>query len=378
MKRLNVKWMAVCLMAICWLSLLGIHTNTASAQAKAPLLGVNDVLLDSNTIQPVMENDKLYVPVVTLGQMMGISTSVSGRTLVLTGNNHSFTLDLAKGDAFERGERTMMPIRTLADAFGFTITIPASNVYRIQNMDASLSDGQFLDKYAAEIKQHSVVKPGKSSNTGNKGNPAPSSRTIYLSFDDGPTAHTSQLLDILDKYNAKATFFMLGPEIRQHSAVMKRMVEAGHGLGLHGMTHQVKKIYASPAAAVAEMNQDNELLFQATGQRTSLIRTPYGSKPYLKKAFRDQLTGAGYHIWDWNVDSNDWRYTKNPEHFVQTVLRDVRRLKKQGRTPVVLMHDKPSTIKVLPQIMAALQKEGYSFEPLNGNLTPLNFWNDHR
>ncbi|MDQ0493670.1 polysaccharide deacetylase [Paenibacillus brasilensis] len=375
MKLLKVRWMAVCLMAICCLGLLGIHTNTASAQAKAPLLGVNDVLLDSNTIQPVMKNDKLYVPIVILGQKMGISASASGNTLILTGHNRSFTLSLTEGDVFERGGRTMVPIRTLTDAFGFTITLPLSNLYRIQNVNASLSDAQFVEKFAAEIKQQTAAKP---SNAGNKGNVSSSSRTIYLSFDDGPTAHTSQLLDILDKYNAKATFFMLGPEIRQHSAVMKRMVEEGHALGLHGMSHQVKKIYASPAAALAEMNQDNEILFQATGKRTSLIRTPYGSKPYLKKAYRDQLTGAGYHIWDWNIDSNDWRYTKNPEHFVKTVLSDIRRLKNQGRTPVVLMHDKPSTIKVLPQIMAALQKEGYSFEPLNNNLTPLNFWNDHR
>lgn len=375
MKLLKAKWMAVCLMAICCLGLLGIHTNMASAQAKVPLLGINDRLLDSNTVQPVMKNDMLYVPIVILGQKMGITASASGNTLILTGHNHSITLSLAKGDVFEHGGRTMVPIRTLTDAFGFTLTFPSSNLYRIQNANASLSDAQFVNRFAAEIKQHADVKPGK---TGSTGNASSSGRTIYLSFDDGPTAHTSQLLDILDKYNAKATFFMLGPEIRQHSAVMKRMIEEGHGLGLHGMTHEVKKIYASPAAALAEMNQDNEILFKETGKRTSLIRSPYGSKPYLKKAYRDQLTGAGYHIWDWNVDSNDWRYTKNPEHFVQTVLSDIRRLKKQGRTPVVLMHDKPSTIKVLPQIMAALHKEGYSFKPLNNNLTPLNFWNDHR
>lgn len=372
MKLFKVKWMAVCLMAICCLGLLGIHTNTAGAQAKAPLLGVNDVLLDSNTVQSVMKNDKLYVPVVILGQKMGISASTSGSILTLTGHNRSFSLNLTEGDVFERGGHTMVPVRTLTDAFGFAITFPSSNLYRIKNANASLSDAQFVNKFAANIKQHATVKPS------NPGNTRSSSRTIYLSFDDGPTAHTSQLLDILDKYNAKATFFMLGPEIRQHSAVMKRMVEEGHGLGLHGMSHEVKKIYASPAAALAEMNQDNEILFQATGKRTSLIRTPYGSKPYLKEAYRDQLTRAGYHIWDWNVDSNDWRYTKNPEHFVKTVLSDIQRLKKQGRTPVVLMHDKPSTIKVLPQIMAALQKEGYSFEPLNNNMTPLNFWNDHR
>lgn len=97
MKLLNAKWMAVYLMAICCLGLLGIHTDTASAQAKAPLLGVNDVLLDSNTIQPVMKNDKLYVPIVTLGQKMGISTSANGNTLVLTGHNRSFTLNLNQG-----------------------------------------------------------------------------------------------------------------------------------------------------------------------------------------------------------------------------------------------------------------------------------------
>lgn len=64
----------------------------------------------------------------------------------------------------------MVPIRTLTDAFGFTITLPTSNLYRIQNANASLSDAQFLNTFATEIKQYAAVKPDKASNTGNKGN----------------------------------------------------------------------------------------------------------------------------------------------------------------------------------------------------------------
>ncbi|MBB6024528.1 peptidoglycan/xylan/chitin deacetylase (PgdA/CDA1 family) [Paenibacillus sp. JGP012] len=204
-------------------------------------------------------------------------------------------------------------------------------------------------------------------------------KIIYLTFDDGPTAHTGKLLDILDQYKVKATFFMLGPHMEQYQQATKRIVKEGHGLGLHGVTHVPGKFYKSAYSGLKEMQQANESLNKVAGVKTSLIRTPYGSKPYLKPAYRNVLLGqGGFHLWDWNVDSLDWKYKKDHQKVYNNVMQQVHNVKKQGTTPVVLMHDQEATLKVLPQVLKALKAEGYQFEILTKNVQPVNFWNDKR
>ncbi|ANF95858.1 polysaccharide deacetylase family protein [Paenibacillus bovis] len=216
----------------------------------------------------------------------------------------------------------------------------------------------------------------KSQSSGSK---AHSSKVIYLTFDDGPTAHTMQLLDILDQYNAKATFFMLGPHMEHFPAATKRIVKEGNGLGLHGVSHVVSKFYSSPYSAYKEMKGANESLYKVTGKYTSLVRTPYGSKPYLKKSYRDiMLSTGGFHLWDWNVDSLDWKYKKDHQKVYNNIMAQVKSVERRGSTPVVLMHDQPATLKVLPKVLKELKAEGYHFEVLDKKNHPLNFWNDER
>lgn len=204
-------------------------------------------------------------------------------------------------------------------------------------------------------------------------------KVIYLTFDDGPTAHTMQLLDILDQYDAKATFFMLGPHMEQYQTATKRIVKEGNGLGLHGVTHVVKKFYGSPFSAYKEMRDANESLYQVAGVRTSLVRTPYGSKPYMKQGYRDvMLSQGGFHLWDWNVDSLDWKYKKDHQRVYNNIMSQVNAVEKRGINPVVLMHDQPATLKVLPLVLKTLKKDGYTFEILNKQVHPVNFWNDER
>ncbi len=206
-----------------------------------------------------------------------------------------------------------------------------------------------------------------------------SEKIVYLTFDDGPTAHTMDLLDILDKYNAHATFFMLGPHMERYPAATKRIVKDGNGLGLHGVTHVASKFYHSPYSAYNEMVGANNSLYKVTGQRTSLVRPPYGSKPYLKQNFRDVLLPVGgFHLWDWNVDSLDWKYKKDHQKVYANIMRQVHSVEGRGQTPVVLMHDQPATLKVLPLVLKELQAEGYTFKVLNKEVKPLNFWNDER
>ncbi|KQY94905.1 hypothetical protein ASD24_05055 [Paenibacillus sp. Root52] len=205
------------------------------------------------------------------------------------------------------------------------------------------------------------------------------SKIIYLTFDDGPTAHTGQLLDILDQYHAKATFFMLGPHMETYPKATKRIVADGHGLGLHGVTHVPGKFYKTPYTALKEMQQANVSLNKVAGVKTSLVRTPYGSKPYMKAPYRNvMLAQGGFHMWDWNVDSEDWKYKKDHQRVYNSVMKQIHTVQKSGTTPIVLMHDQEATLKVLPKVLQTLKSEGYQFEVLNKSVQPVNFWNDKR
>ncbi|MBJ6360103.1 polysaccharide deacetylase family protein [Paenibacillus sp. GCM10012307] len=112
---------------------------------------------------------------------------------------------------------------------------------------------------------------------------------IYLTFDDGPSSVSDKILDILDQYKVKATFFMLEPHMRTYPEILKRMVKEGHGVGIHGVTHDKHKFYHSEQTAFDEMIKGQATLESITGIKTELIRSPYGSIPYLLDSYRQVL-----------------------------------------------------------------------------------------
>ncbi|WP_338452940.1 polysaccharide deacetylase family protein [Niallia oryzisoli] len=194
---------------------------------------------------------------------------------------------------------------------------------------------------------------------------------IYLTFDDGPTTVSDELLDILDDYQMKATFFMVGPRIAEYPEVVKRMQKEGFGLGLHGMTHDVKQIYSNQSAPTEEMLESQEILEEVTGVRIELIRLPYGSFPYLTEAMRYVIDLNDFKVWDWNVDSFDWKY--NNEQFVQQTIQGIEKMEKSGVTPVVLLHDTQETVKHLPKLLFYIKEQGYKTKILTNDMTPLTF-----
>src|SRR5699024_6698782 len=131
-------------------------------------------------------------------------------------------------------------------------------------------------------------------------------KTVYLTFDDGPSDVSGQLLDILDKYNMNATFFMLGPNMQEYPNVVKRMADEDFGLGLHGITHDKAQVYQDTTSPLEEMSEGQQILENLTGVYSKLVRLPYGSIPYLTEDMRAVLHEHDFHIWDWNVDSRDW------------------------------------------------------------------------
>lgn len=195
---------------------------------------------------------------------------------------------------------------------------------------------------------------------------------VYLTFDDGPSKLTSQVLDILKEHGVNATFFVISFSEGQDWKVdlMKRALDEGNKIGLHGSSHKYEEVYQSVDATVNCFYNENKLLYDALGVDIRLMRFPGGSsntvsKNYCENVMTDSakiLTENGYNYFDWNVSSSDAGSAHDSsEDIFQNVIKGVR----PSRTNVVLMHDgsgHDATIEALPRIIEWLADAGYKFE----------------
>ncbi|KXZ20786.1 polysaccharide deacetylase [Bacillus nakamurai] len=197
-------------------------------------------------------------------------------------------------------------------------------------------------------------------------------KTVYLTFDDGPSPYTDRLLDVLKAHGAKATFFMLAPRMNEYKHSVQRAKQEGIALGLHGVTHDNKLFYQTPTSPLKEMQQGRATLQAITGVKTDLVRTPYGSKPSLTDAQIKNLEKGGFVYWDWTIDSEDWKY-KNAQ-YVPEVLNQLAYLESShtSRPLVILMHDLPATVHALPSLIQQLKAKGYSFDVLTDQMIPVH------
>lgn len=184
--------------------------------------------------------------------------------------------------------------------------------------------------------------------------PIPSKgKTVYLTFDDGPSPYTSQILDILDKYGVKATFFVVNGK---YNSVMKDIVNRGHQIGLHTYTHDYSKVYASDEAYFNDLQSVSDVVKNQTGKETKIIRFPGGSSNTISKKYSKgimtRLTKSvvekGYTYFDWNCSNGD----ADGANTVQKQLEFCSKFPKSAQNIVVLMHDtKKTTLEALPKII---------------------------
>lgn len=201
--------------------------------------------------------------------------------------------------------------------------------------------------------------------------PPAKDKVVYLTFDDGPS-HTAsrKILDLLDKYDAKATFFMLEPNMKKNKDIVIEMAEKGHALGVHGVTHEVSKVYRSPKAFVEEMNQAISYIEDVTGIRTHLVRAPYGSHPYVTSAFKQAADEEGFILWDWNIDTVDWKHSGG--RFVDVAIYQTKQL--EGKEPlIILMHEKDTTAIHLERLLRYYKENGYDMRALDESMQPIQF-----
>lgn len=200
----------------------------------------------------------------------------------------------------------------------------------------------------------------------------PDQPTVYLTFDDGPSKYTEQVLDILKKEEIKATFFVVGQLVPDRKAVVARAAREGHAIGNHTYNHVYSELYGSFKGFWSQVVKTDGILEKILGEKPFLLRAPGGTATNFDSFYYYYLEQAGYTVVDWNVDSRDATRQGVPaEEIVATVKKSP--LKHQL---TVLMHDGAGhgeTVKALPEIIAYYREQGYAFAALDRSVKPEQF-----
>ena len=184
-------------------------------------------------------------------------------------------------------------------------------------------------------------------------------RKVYLTFDDGPSANTEQILDILDQYGVKATFFVTGEEAASHPERYQEIADRGHTIGMHSYSHKYSEIYESKESFLQDLKKLQDFLYDIIGVRPTIYRFPGGSSNTVStipmKDFCECLSDEGITYFDWNISSMDASNPMlSPEEIVANCADDL-----EGyENAVILLHDsvkKSSTVEALPNVIERIQ-----------------------
>lgn len=199
-------------------------------------------------------------------------------------------------------------------------------------------------------------------------------RVCCLTFDDGPSANTDRVLEVLDRYGVKATFFVVGKTGAADQERMRKIVAGGHTIAMHSWSHDYKKVYASVETFLEEYDQLYHWIHEVTGVYPSVFRFPGGSiNGYDRGVYQEiiaEMTRRGFVYFDWNASAQDATVHPRPASDIAAdCLRGV------GRDlVVVLSHDsaaRGTTVDALPAIIKGYQAAGYTFSPLHPGVTPV-------
>lgn len=200
-------------------------------------------------------------------------------------------------------------------------------------------------------------------------------KTVYLTFDDGPTTRTGEILDILKKYDVKATFFVIKNK-EEYVQYMQRAVAEGHTIGVHSASHKYKEIYKSVDSYLSDFTECYDYIYAATGYSPTIFRFPGGSvNNYNADTRRDivrEMSRRGFVYFDWNVESNDSSSNLSADTIYNNVIKGC----KGKQRAVVIMHDsigKKTTVEALDRIIPSLKEDGWTFAPLANEVKPVIF-----
>lgn len=356
-------------------------TSGANAAETVKRIGLQDRVLDFKTEEIIEIEQQVYVPFEKMASYLDsqIFYSKDNNVIAVYKNNNMITYNKVTGiTAHNEKPDNSNPIRKvknelfvsvhfIAKTTGFSVDhIEEINTLRL-TMPASntLSREEYRNKFG--------VTPNETSKQ------PPSGPTVYLTFDDGPNEFTRSNMDILKSYGVKGTFFFVGGQINHFPDLVKATANEGHAIGVHSMTHDKSKVYASTKNFMEEMNTARDLIQKLTDNQPVISRAPYGSKPYVTADMRSELTANGYKLWDWDVDSNDWRYKEADYKKIITNVKEGVNKSRKSKDPhiVILLHDRAQTVKAMPEIVDWLKQEGFQIEKYEPSKHVVqNFWQD--
>ncbi len=204
-----------------------------------------------------------------------------------------------------------------------------------------------------------------------------SDKTIYITFDDGPSPRTPEILSILEEKGVKATFFVVGQNDEQSYQWMRDIVNAGHTIGMHSYTHQYKNIYTSVESYLEDMYRMFSQIKEVTGTTPTVFRFPGGSINAYNTGINQEIIAEmmrrGFVPYDWNVSSEDAATNPPPaDRIVSSVLSQTQKVNRG----VILMHDsdyKYTTVEALPEMIDKLKEQGFVFSAIKPETQPVIF-----
>lgn len=269
-------------------------------------------------------------------------------------------------------------IAALAVALIVPWVLSISALAKINRLQSQLTEAMSrLEQSDAAITDAALLSGSGSPGDRSSDSPARSGAgTVYLTFDDGPSARTEEILEVLQHYGVKATFFVVGHTDRHSTQMYCAILQQGHSLGLHSYTHDYQQIYASADACLQDIGRLDRLIFSYTGLHSRLYRFPGGSSNDfadhgLLSQVVTRLAEQGIVYFDWNVSAGDASASPpTAEQIVSNVVDGVR----GKRQAIVLLHDaagKSNTVQALPMIIEQLQAAGFQFEQITVDTPPV-------
>lgn len=234
---------------------------------------------------------------------------------------------------------------------------PDMYVKRNAKIPLAAIDGNVLDyrKYIFKYPMNDSIQSDK--------------KVAYLTFDDGPSENTREVMEILGKYDIKATFFMIAGSVTpERYDLIKEMIDQGHVVGIHTYSHNYKKIYASVKDYLDDFYLAYTRMYEVTGAQPVVFRFPGGSYNKYMKGIRKQVMAEmerrGFVYFDWQVSAEDSIGKPTRASITRNVLKDFKRYNK----PIILMHDSSVndvTVQSLESIIKTIKEAGYTFDTVD-------------
>lgn len=239
-----------------------------------------------------------------------------------------------------------------------------------QETDAAVSSN--ADSGTQIGPSNSTVAPSVSAS------PTDGEKVAYMTFDDGPSKLTPELLDILKSCNVHATFFVVGLNAEKYTDALKQIASGGNVIGIHSWTHNYAYIYKNTTNFLADFNKLKDYIITTTGTTPNICRFPGGTnntvcfqynKSHIMKSIVSLVKGMGFQYFDWNVSSGEANATPpSKDEIINAVVSQC----KGKKIAVILFHDTDNQgyIDAIPEIVSQLSSMGFTFDTLSPSNPP--------